>query len=173
LKSTGVIRRIDELGRIVLPKEIRRNLGIREGENLEIFVSEDAIVLKKYSKLADSNEIVKSIGSLVSAVYPVKIIITDRDSVVYSSVTSVLNGFSLNDCFIKMIQNRESLLKDELQVFKIGDIELKGYFLIMPIISSIDSLGLIILYDEANIPNYYVNLVKFISSIILSKIDIA
>ena len=49
LKSTGVIRRIDELGRIVIPKEIRRNLGIRDGENVEIFTESDSIILKKYN----------------------------------------------------------------------------------------------------------------------------
>ena len=43
MKDTGVIRKIDELGRIVIPKEIRRSLGIRDGENLEIFVSSDGI----------------------------------------------------------------------------------------------------------------------------------
>ena len=48
LTQTGVTRKIDELGRIVIPKEIRKNLGIREGESLEIFTSEDSIILKKY-----------------------------------------------------------------------------------------------------------------------------
>ena len=48
LKQTGVTRKIDELGRIVIPKEIRKNLGIRDGEALEIFTSEDSIILKKY-----------------------------------------------------------------------------------------------------------------------------
>lgn len=47
--KTGIIRRIDDLGRIVIPKEIRRNLGIREGDPLEIGVSDDAIVLTKYN----------------------------------------------------------------------------------------------------------------------------
>lgn len=46
LKSTGVVRRIDDLGRIVIPKEIRRNLGIRDGENVEIFTESDSIILK-------------------------------------------------------------------------------------------------------------------------------
>mgnify|MGYP001119666243 CR=1 FL=1 len=48
MKATGIIRRIDDLGRIVIPKEIRRNLGIREGEPLEIFVHEGCVCLKKY-----------------------------------------------------------------------------------------------------------------------------
>lgn len=46
MKSTGVLRRVDELGRIVIPKEIRKNLKIRDGESLEIFINGDAVVLK-------------------------------------------------------------------------------------------------------------------------------
>ena len=48
MKATGTIRRVDDLGRIVIPKEIRRNLGIREGDPLEIFLHEDCICFKKY-----------------------------------------------------------------------------------------------------------------------------
>lgn len=51
MKSTGVVRRIDELGRIVLPKEIRRNFGIDERDPVEIYVEEDKIVLTKYSEV--------------------------------------------------------------------------------------------------------------------------
>ena len=48
MKSTGVVRRIDDLGRIVIPKEIRRNLRIKEGDNLEVFIEGEDIILKKY-----------------------------------------------------------------------------------------------------------------------------
>jgi len=48
IKSTGIVRKIDELGRLVLPIELRRTLGIAEKDMLEIFVDSDAIVLKKY-----------------------------------------------------------------------------------------------------------------------------
>lgn len=52
MKATGIIRRIDDLGRIVIPKEIRKNLRIKNGENLEIFVGEnDQIILRKFSQL--------------------------------------------------------------------------------------------------------------------------
>ena len=47
MKATGIIRRIDDLGRVVIPKEIRRNLGIREGDPLEIFLQEDCVCFKK------------------------------------------------------------------------------------------------------------------------------
>ena len=49
MKETGIVRRVDDLGRIVIPKEIRRNLGIYEGDPLEIFLHEDCICLRKYS----------------------------------------------------------------------------------------------------------------------------
>jgi len=48
MKSTGIVRKVDELGRIVIPKELRRTLGIEEDGSLEIFVNEDTIVLRKY-----------------------------------------------------------------------------------------------------------------------------
>ena len=49
MEATGTIRRVDDLGRVVIPKEIRRNLGIHEGDPLEIFLHEDCICFKKYT----------------------------------------------------------------------------------------------------------------------------
>ena len=52
MKSTGIIRRIDDLGRVVIPKEIRKNLNIKENDSLEIFIDGENIILKKYSNLS-------------------------------------------------------------------------------------------------------------------------
>ena len=49
MKETGIVRRVDDLGRVVIPKEIRQNLGIREGDPLEIFLHEDCVCFRKYS----------------------------------------------------------------------------------------------------------------------------
>lgn len=60
MKATGIIRKIDELGRIVIPKEIRRTLHIRETDSMEIFTDDDgAIILKKYSSMGDSIKFAK------------------------------------------------------------------------------------------------------------------
>ena len=57
MKATGIVRRIDELGRVVIPKEIRRTLRIREGDPLEIFTEREGnIILKKYSPIGELNE---------------------------------------------------------------------------------------------------------------------
>lgn len=170
MKSTGVIRRIDELGRIVLPKEIRRNLGIREGENLEIFVEEDRMILKKFSKIKDYEDIIKNIGEIVANVYDNKIIVTDREKVIYSNLESLIN-VNLDKKFIHYIQNRESVLKNSMQVYHFQE-DLAGYFFIMPIITSTDCLGLVMIYDEKELKEEYIHLLKLMTVLISSKIDI-
>ena len=68
MKATGIVRRIDELGRVVIPKEIRRTLRIKEGDPLEIFTDRDELMLKKYSPIATlerfSEATVKSLNDL-------------------------------------------------------------------------------------------------------------
>lgn len=66
MKATGVVRRVDDLGRIVIPKEIRRNLRIRDGESLEIFVDNNDIVLKKFSIMKNVDEYA---SNLVDSLY--------------------------------------------------------------------------------------------------------
>ena len=174
MKSTGVIRKIDELGRIVLPKEIRRNLGIRDGENLEIFVENDSILLKKYSKMQDYNEVVKNLANIVNDTFDFKVIITDRDKVLFSSVEEIEINQEIGENLLYLIKERESVLKSSLSSYTFKDNDLKGYFLIIPIISSIDCLGLVILYDANNqIPEYQSDVLKLVANIIISKIDIA
>jgi stage V sporulation protein T len=49
MRATGIVRRVDDLGRVVIPKEIRRSMGIREGEPLEIYLENDAVIFRRYS----------------------------------------------------------------------------------------------------------------------------
>ncbi len=173
MKSTGVIRRIDELGRIVLPKEIRRNLKIREGENLEIFVEDNKVILKKYSKIKDYRETIHTICELVTSVYDLNLLVTDRDRVVYANQFLAFSDVELDKKLLNYIHNRESVLNNELQTYTFKKEELSGYFFIQPIISSTDCLGLLILYASEPILEEYKHLLKFVSNLIVSKVDIA
>ena len=60
MQERGIVRRIDELGRLVIPKELRKTLRIREGDPLEIYASKDELVLKKYSPISSLTEFAKS-----------------------------------------------------------------------------------------------------------------
>ena len=71
MKQTGVTRKIDELGRIVIPKEIRKNLGIRDGESLEIYTSDDSIILKKYYEVKKLEDVCDKLCEMIKNIYDV------------------------------------------------------------------------------------------------------
>ncbi|MBE3599537.1 MAG: stage V sporulation protein T [Limnochordaceae bacterium] len=83
MKATGIVRRIDDLGRVVIPKEIRRTLRIREGDPLEIFVDrEGEVILKKYSPIGELGEFAQEYADSLYETTGHIAIITDRDAVV-------------------------------------------------------------------------------------------
>ncbi|MHB1957277.1 MAG: stage V sporulation protein T [Sulfobacillus sp.] len=83
MKATGIVRRIDDLGRVVIPKEIRRTLRIREGDPLEIFVDRDGeVILKKYSPIGELGEFAKEYAESLHETLGHVTLITDRDTVV-------------------------------------------------------------------------------------------
>lgn len=86
MRATGIVRRIDELGRVVIPKEIRRTLRIREGDPLEIFTDHDGeVVLKKYSPIGEISAIAKDYTDSLYRTLGHTALICDRDAVVSSS----------------------------------------------------------------------------------------
>lgn len=86
MKATGVVRRIDDLGRIVLPKELRRTMRIKEGESLEIYTDGDnKIILKKYSPVNQMTDFVKEFTESMYSTNQRNIIITDNEKVVSAS----------------------------------------------------------------------------------------
>ncbi|WP_018131769.1 stage V sporulation protein T [Effusibacillus pohliae] len=83
MKATGIVRRIDDLGRVVIPKEIRRTLRIREGDPLEIFVDRDGeVILKKYSPIGELGDFAKEYADSLYESLGHITLITDRDVVI-------------------------------------------------------------------------------------------
>ena len=86
MKATGIVRRIDDLGRVVIPKEIRRTLRIREGDPLEIFVDRDGeVILKKYSPISELGDFAKEYADALYDSLGHSVLICDRD--VYIAVS--------------------------------------------------------------------------------------
>lgn len=112
MKATGIVRRIDDLGRIVIPKEIRRTLRIRESDPLEIFTDrEGEIILKKYSPIGEMNTFAKQYAESLCQVSGHVALIADRDQFIAVSggFKSIL-GKSLSRELEEKINNRESLI---------------------------------------------------------------
>ena len=83
MKATGIVRRIDDLGRVVIPKEIRRNMRIREGDPLEIFVDRDGqIILKKYSPIGELATMAKEYADAMNETLGKPVLIADRDNII-------------------------------------------------------------------------------------------
>ena len=89
MKATGIVRRIDDLGRVVIPKEIRRTLRIREGDPLEIYTEKDGeVIFKKYSPMGELSEFAGQICESVHKSTGSITIVCDRDSVIAVSGVS-------------------------------------------------------------------------------------
>ena len=83
MKATGIVRRIDDLGRVVIPKEIRRTMRIREGDPLEIFTNNDGeVIFKKYSPLGELGEFAGTYAEVLGKVLSTPVLISDRDHVI-------------------------------------------------------------------------------------------
>ena len=83
MKATGIVRRIDDLGRVVIPKEIRRTLRIREGDPLEIFTSNDGeVIFKKYSPIGELSSFAAQYADILHKTSGKAVIVCDRDHVV-------------------------------------------------------------------------------------------
>ena len=170
MKATGVVRRIDDLGRIVIPKEIRRNLKIRDGESLEIFVDGDNIVLKKFSIMRNVDDYASNLVDSMYSILKKSVIITDGDSVIAcsSDVRDILNK-SISDNLSNSIKRREKILEKYSKDLCItDDFCLNCKYVINSVIANGDCVGLVIIFDESDIGDDDM-LMALIASKILSK----
>ena len=83
--TSGIVRRIDNLGRVVIPKEIRKTLKIKENEQVEINVLDDSIVLNKYSDIHEYDKSINNLIDIIKSVYDRDIIITNLDKIVLTT----------------------------------------------------------------------------------------
>ncbi len=89
MKATGIVRRIDDLGRVVIPKEIRRTMRIREGDPLEIYTDADGeVIFKKYSPIGELSSVTGQYADVLARGTGLAVVITDRDTVIACAGTS-------------------------------------------------------------------------------------
>lgn len=153
MKSTGVVRRVDDLGRIVIPKEIRRTLRIRDGESLEIFVDREMIALKKFSKMTDMDEVSKQMVDIINGVIDRNVFITDRDKFIAASGS--LRKKYLNKNISKFLENimrdRKTVIENTKHDIELIDLEKENLsYVISPIIMNGDAIGLVLLLSDKN-----------------------
>ncbi|NLJ71813.1 MAG: stage V sporulation protein T [Syntrophomonadaceae bacterium] len=164
MKATGIVRRIDDLGRVVIPKEIRRTLRIREGDPLEIFVDrEGEVILKKYSPIGELGDFAKEYADALHETTGHISIIADRDVViaVAGSNKREFMGKPIGNAVERAFEERNTLIMQEItdlddENMHVIESDGREYSVksqvIAPIISQGDTIGsVIILSKEANV----------------------
>lgn len=155
MKATGIVRRIDDLGRVVVPKEIRRTLRIREGDPLEIFTDrEGEVILKKYSPIGElsafSGEYAESLAQ--STGYTVCITDTDQVIAAAGSGKKDLQDQTISEALEQVLSARETVLAEngEKRYRQIVERPVKEYAFqaISPIICGGDAIGTVVLLTK-------------------------
>jgi len=153
LKATGIVRRIDDLGRVVIPKEIRRTLRIREGDPLEIFTDrEGEIILKKYSPIGELGAFAREYAESLAQTSGHITCIVDKDQIIAVSggAKKELLDKHISEAMEKAIHARSAVAatrKDPhfVPILEDDGTELYSHELISPIIAEGDALGAIVL----------------------------
>lgn len=155
MKATGIVRRIDDLGRVVIPKEIRRTLRIREGDPLEIFVDRDGeVILKKYSPIGELGDFAKEYAeSLFESLNHITMI-SDRDHII------AVAGGSKKDYYERAIgpivetcmeerKSAKEVNSGEYEILRDLKEQLSSY-VVAPIIAAGDPIGTVILISKSD-----------------------
>ncbi|ABS33827.1 stage V sporulation protein T [Clostridium botulinum] len=156
MKATGIVRRIDDLGRVVIPKEIRRTLRIREGDPLEIFTDrEGGVILKKYSPIGDLSEFSKGYTDSLQQTIGNIIMICDKDTIISISGAPKKEYLEKKISYDleKIIEERKTVYFGDdnkaVSIYDDEDVDEKySAQVISPIIAEGDTVGAVIIVSK-------------------------
>lgn len=156
MKATGIVRRIDDLGRVVIPKEIRRTMRIREGDPLEIYTSNDGeVIFKKYSAISEMGENAIQVAEIMCKLSGCPVVIFDRDHVVAVSGASKkeFNERRVSPLLEELMERRKNYFaseSDNVNSFYPAEGVEKAAIACIPILSSGDVTGAVAFLETEN-----------------------
>ena len=156
MKATGIVRRIDDLGRVVIPKEIRRTMRIREGDPLEIFTDRDGeVIFKKYSPIGELSDFAAQICDSLHKSTDAIAAVCDRDSVIAiaGGARRELYDKGISAELEQLMENRGSYRFDGGAHIPVADND-SGFFVSVaaPVISEGDVLGCVLFIAPQGAP---------------------
>ena len=160
MKATGIVRRIDDLGRVVIPKEIRRTLRLREGTPLEIFTDrEGEIILKKYSPMMELTAFAGQYAEAMAQSTGLLVCITDRDQVIAVSggARKELLQKNISRQLENAINGRSTSMagKDDKSYIPLVEEDIDGVTaqVVVPIICEGDAIGAVVVMSRPALPS--------------------
>ncbi len=171
MKATGVVRRIDDLGRIVIPKELRRTMRIREGDSLEIFIEGEKIMLKKYSPVQNVNDFVIEFVESIYSSYKKDMIITDNEVIIAGSgnYKKDLIGKKISPTLENKLTKRTTQYLEKGETLELtANYDIKRPSVIKPINVYGDIIGCVIVSADTDITDVDKTLAEF-SGVFMSR----
>ncbi len=178
MKATGIVRRIDDLGRVVIPKEIRRTMRIREGDPLEIYTSADGeVIFKKYSAIGEMAGNAANVADVMTKLAGCPVVVFDRDHVV--AVAGVqkreFNERRVSQGLEEIIEARRTYVykSGEQKVFPVEGVD-RPAIACAPILTSGDVTGAVAFLSNGGEPlatDIHVNLIQAASQFLGKQIE--
>lgn len=160
MKATGIVRRIDDLGRVVIPKEIRRTLRIREGDPLEIYTATDGeVIFKKYSPVGELSVFAGQYADVLARISSMPTLICDKDHVIAAAGVSKREYLErrVSTVLENYMENRKSYAATQQTVDDVQPVEGMEHSaaVIYPIIASGDVTGAVVMLtgESVKIPS--------------------
>ncbi|MBE7010139.1 MAG: stage V sporulation protein T [Ruminococcaceae bacterium] len=158
MKATGIVRRIDDLGRVVIPKEIRRTMRIREGDPLEIYTDRDGeVIFKKYSPIGELGDFAAEYAETLSKTSGHPTCITDKDNII--AVSGVpkreLSEKKISVDIERVMEDKATFVMKSGERRKISVLEETEKYtagVVAPIISEGDTIGSVVFFSHEETP---------------------
>ena len=168
MESTNIVKKIDELGRIVLPKEIRKKLKLRTDDFLEIYVDNDLLCLKKYSKIKSLKSFAQQLTDVLYSYTQKEILIADKYNIIAYTGTDKKEyiGKEISDKLLESINRRDSIMQNHIKELQlINNEEIKCSYVMNTIISNSEYIGIVVMYSKEEIlTEHDMNVIKILSS---------
>lgn len=180
MKATGLVSRIDTLGRVVIPREIRKRMRIHEGDPLEIFLDSEGIVLKKYSPVNELSQLATEYAKCASATLDCMVLISDADYIIAESggQRRTFIGKKISKSLEKIIHDEDNKViseKGTLYAVIANDENIKDFKsqILVPIVSQGDAIGsIVILSKDRSLGNMELKVAEIGASFLARQMEI-
>lgn len=167
MKDINFVKNIDNLGRIVIPMDIRRKLQISTGDVLSITCNDKDILLTKYSSLDNNMKIIEILKCFVE-VFNIKVILMNKECVIYSNIVNV--GAKLDNNMKTLVKNGNSMKAQNSEII-FGENKVNGVYNMLPIVTNEGIIGSLIVFGDIQEKGFEV--CSLISKIIMLELNIS
>lgn len=170
---SGIVRKIDDLGRIVIPKELRKSLNIKNSDDLEIKITDNKIILEKYYRLQNLKDILNKYFKMLDKFLDSSFIISDKENIILTSKEYYnLKDKKLSNKINELLDYRKPMLENNFTSLRLTtEVEFKNNYYFCPIIVDTDILGSIILFNNKKIESKDILIIDIFMYLLKEKIE--